>query len=278
MRKFIDTERDILLSINNYKKDNNFQKLWFFRLLADIIPGYYITWNTPTKKYLEEVTLFLKEKNKESIKSQYQKFVDFVLLLDELEKYNLISIRHGGEDASVKNTIFDYNSFELKTINEEKKILDIISQKEVTKNDHFLSHSERLDIVDLIKKYHSATIYPLPLLNDFIENDFRSIEERRYDEQLCRTNLSIIVAALAIIIPLVFEKYCSDNVTTYDAQEIATAIKELKTTELDSITQQFDTLEIKVLAPYTPVVKSDTSKRSVPRSQQSPLKQPIPKN
>ena len=129
-------------------------------------------------------------------------------------------------------------------------VLDIISQKEVTKNDNFLSHSERLDIVDLIKKYHSATIYPLPLLNDFIENDFRSIEERRYDEQLCRTNLSIIVAALAIIIPLVYEKYCSDNVTTYDAQEIATAIKELKTTELDSITQQFDTLEIKVLAPY----------------------------
>lgn len=278
MRKFTDKERDILLSINNHKKENNFKKLWFFRLLAEIIPGYYITWDSPTKKYLEEVTLFLKERNIEIVKSQYKKFVDFVLLLEELEQYNLISIRHGGEEASVKNTIFDYNSFELKTINEEKKIIDIISQKEVTNNDNFLSHSERLDIVDLIKKYHSSTIYPLPLLNDFIENDFRSIEERRYDEQLCRTNLSIIVAAMAIIIPLVYEKCCSDNVTTYDAQEIATAIKELKTTELDSITQQFDTLELKVLAPHTPVVNRDTSVKPAPKPQQEPLKQPLPNN
>ena len=66
--------------------------------------------------------------------------------------------------------------------------------------------------------------------------------------------------------------------TTYDAQEIATAIKELKTTELDSLTQKFDTLEIKVLTPHTPVVKSDTSVKPELKPLQEPLKQPILKN
>lgn len=262
MREFTPKEQDFIKKINSYKNNKTTEKLWFYNLLSEIIPGYCIKWNTPSQKYLEETTLYLKSCNKEFVKDKFYEFVDLLLLIEELEKYKLISIRHGDGVSFANNRIFDYNFFETKKDNNtndksiHKEIVEKSTRKIVEEDNSFSSYTERIDIVDLIKRYHSAIIYPLPLLKNLVDDEFIPIDEKRFNKQLRRTDVSIIIASLAIIIPIIFEKCSSNNITTNDAKEIVSAIKELKTTEVDNPTPQlFDTLEIKVLTPHTPIVK-----------------------
>lgn len=278
MREFTPKEQDFIKKINSYKNNKTTEKLWFYNLLSEIIPGYYIKWNTPSQKYLEETTLYLKSCNKEFVKDKFYEFVDLLLLIEELEKYKLISIRHGDGVSFANNRIFDYNFFETKKDNNTNdksihKIVEKSTRKIVEEDNSFSSYTERIDIVDLIKRYHSAIIYPLPLLNDFSKNDFKDIELRRFESEqhynrenqestkkaLKHSKLGIFISAFAVIVSAfstIFNTCCSDNITTNDAKEIVSAIKDLKTTETDNSTPQlFDTLEIKVLTPHSHVVK-----------------------
>lgn len=275
MREFTPKEQDFIKKINSYKNNKTTEKLWFYNLLSEIIPGYCIKWNTPSQKYLEETTLYLKSCNKEFVKDKFYEFVDLLLLIEELEKYKLISIRHGDGVSFANNRIFDYNFFETKKDNNtndksiHKEIVEKSTRKIVEEDNSFSSYTERIDIVDLIKRYHSAIIYPLPLLKNLVDDEFIPIDEKRFNKQLRRTDVSIIIASLAIIIPIIFEKCSSNNITTNDAKEIVSAIKELKTTETDNPTPQlFDTLEIKVLTPHTPIVK-EKANTSLPQQDTS---------
>lgn len=274
MREFTPKEQDFIKKINSYKNNKTTEKLWFYNLLSEIIPGYCIKWNTPSQKYLEETTLYLKSCNKEFVKDKFYEFVDLLLLIEELEKYKLISIRHGDGVSFANNRIFDYNFFETKKDNNTNdksihKIVEKSTRKIVEEDNSFSSYTERIDIVDLIKRYHSAIIYPLPLLKNLVDDEFIPIDEKRFNKQLRRTDVSIIIASLAIIIPIIFEKCSSNNITTNDAKEIVSAIKELKTTEVDNPTPQlFDTLEIKVLTPHTPIVK-EKANTSLPQQDTS---------
>lgn len=280
MRKFTPKEKEFLKKIVEFKGNSNLQELQLMRLLRKQLETLAISWELEHKCSIQIYAQFKNPTDEQwrDIQKKYFEIADYIYLIEELFEYKLIKLQEVSfENHTQENyrVLYDRDKYRVEG--------DSIFEKSNENNCLYAlgdihKHKVNVTFARDLEKYANSIIYPLPLLNDFIKNDFRSIEERRYDEQLCRTNLSIIVAALAIIIPLVFEKCCSDNVTTYDAQEIATAIKELKTTEIDSITQQLDTLEIKVLAPHSPVVKSDTSKRSVPGSQQNPLKQPIPKN
>lgn len=280
MRKFTPKEKEFLKKIVEFKGNSNLQELQLMRLLRKQLETLAISWELEPKCSIQIYAQFKNPTDEQwrDIQKKYFEIADYIYLIEELFEYKLIKLQEVSfENHTQENyrVLYDRDKYRVEG--------DSIFEKSNENNCLYSlgdihKHKVNVTFARDLEKYANSIIYPLPLLNDYIKNDFRSIEERRYDEQLCRTNLSIIVAALAIIIPLVFEKCCSDNVTTYDAQEIATAIKELKTTEIDSITQQLDTLEIKVLAPHSPVVKSDTSKRSVPGSQQNPLKQPIPKN
>lgn len=280
MRKFTPKEKEFLKKIVKLKENSNLQELQLMRLLRKQLETLAISWEIEPNCSIQ---IYSQKQNPNTIERKeilkiYFDIADYIYLVEELLEYKLIKLQEVSFDnSSHENWRYLYNR-------DKYEILGDFIFEKANKSNCLYALSDinkqkvNVTFARYLEKYANSIIYPLPLLNDLIENDFLSINERRHEEQLCRTNLSIIVAALAIIIPLVFEKCCSDNVTTYDAQEIATAIKELKTTELDSITQQFDTLEIKVLAPHTPVVNSDTSVMPALKPQQNPLEQPILKN
>lgn len=252
MREFIPKEREIMQKILSYKKENNIKGLWFYRLLAEIAPGYYIKWNSSSQKCFEKVTLSIKTNDVDFVKLKFQEIVDFILFLDELEEYKLISIRHPNDKISYREVVYDYNTYDIETVDgnvipEGARVFEKNTKVLVEGNDEFLHHTERLDIVTLIRKYYSSVIYPLPLLDDLVNNGFISIDERRHNQQICRTNISIWVAAAAIIIPICVDK-CSDNVVSNDVQVITTAIKEQKSISIDKFPDILpDTLNVKVI-------------------------------
>lgn len=41
-----------------------------------------------------------------------------------------------------------------------------------------------IDFVDYLEKYADKIIYPLPLLEDFVANNYKSIEQRYFEKQL----------------------------------------------------------------------------------------------
>lgn len=57
----------------------------------------------------------------------------------------------------------------------------------------------------MLEKYYDKTIYPLPLLEDLVNHEYKSIEERKFDEQMCWTRLSVFVASIAVILTALFE-------------------------------------------------------------------------
>lgn len=103
------------------------------------------------------------------------------------------------------------------------------------------------DIVLLLDNYlDRKIIYPLPLLDDFVKNGYKSIEERRYEEQMCWTRLSVFIAAIAVILTALFEGFNSDiTIDENQLKKIEQVIIGCKTTDSDTIhIKSSDTLKI----------------------------------
>ena len=65
------------------------------------------------------------------------------------------------------STVF-YNTYDIETVDgsvipEGARVFEKNTKVLVEGNDEFSHHTERLDIVTLIRKYYSSVIYPLPL-------------------------------------------------------------------------------------------------------------------
>lgn len=100
--------------------------------------------------------------------------------------------------------------------------------------------------------------------------DFKSIEQRRSDEQNCTAWMGII-AAIGIGIATPFITQCiSEKDEQVKIEQIVNAIKEHNTMSIDSIkTLPADTFNVNIIQPKA---------KPTPKSQQTPSKQPIPKN
>lgn len=49
-------------------------------------------------------------------------------------------------------------------------------------------HKVFVDFVEYLERYANKVIYPLPLLEDFVSNDYKTIEERNFDRQILQNN------------------------------------------------------------------------------------------
>lgn len=57
-----------------------------------------------------------------------------------------------------------------------------------------------IDIVKYLEKYANKIIYPLPLLEDFVENKYKSIEQRNFEKQISKTNCALWVSIIALVV------------------------------------------------------------------------------
>ena len=107
-----------------------------------------------------------------------------------------------------------------------------------------------VDFVNYLEKYANKVIYPLPLLEDLAENEFKSIEQRNFEKQLKKANKhhkeqlkvankSFYVAMLAVVVSTIVPfgvNKCTDPVELNRKQieSLQKAIKESKVSFPDS--------------------------------------------
>lgn len=250
MRVFTRPERDFLNTMLNNKKNGEYRNLHFSNLLYDVLDSLAILiYNTDKKKYIALYSTIEMNSNDDSewlnVIDKFNKILDFIYFIEELEKYNLIKLQiNTWEDNPEMATSllydrslygYDINGFFNKETKERLKIVHNPKKKSV------------YCYTDLLDKYVDKVIYPTPLLEDLANNKYQSIEERRFQKQLCRTNLSVIIAAIAVIAPFVYNIFFDDSPNHSDMKYIESAILQNKTITIDSIaSHHIDTINVNI--------------------------------
>lgn len=119
-------------------------------------------------------------------------------------------------------------------------------------------------IEEYIKENYYSQIIPTTTLIDIAENEFRTVEQRRFEKQLivanetlaetkktlAKTNQSFIVALVTVLVSIVFGFYQSCSQQEIDSEQINTiisAIKEQKSISIDKFPDIIpDTLNVRV--------------------------------
>ncbi len=288
MREFTPKEQDFLKQILFLKEGGNLHELQLMRLLRKQLDTLAIKWELEPKCSIQIYAQFENPTIQQwkDIQKKYFEIADYIYLIEELFEYKLIKL----QEVSFENPIQE----NYRVLYDRDKYLiegDSIIEKSNDNNCLYAlsdigKHKVNVTFARDLEKYANSIIYPLPLLHDLINHDFKDLERIQLEENrtnnrktlintyrsLRQTRCSIIISAFAVIVSAfstIFNTCCSNNITTNDAKEIVSAIKELKTTEVDNPTPQlFDTLEIKVLTPHTPIVK-EKANTSLPQQDTS---------
>lgn len=275
MRQLAETERLLVEKIVQLKQAARLEELQVARLLRKELEYFALRWVLEPKKTL----LFYSIQNKTDwnvLRKNYFQVADFLYLIEELEKDRFVKIQ----------TL----SFEVET-DEERVLYDRGKYRYNSSNDTFwgikgdvqylvpinAEHKVYIDFVSYLERYANKVIYPLPLLEDFVANNYKSIEQRNFEKQIeeserhhqaqmkvsadqhekqiSKTNYSLVIAAIALItsatMPFLVNR-CTPPTEIDNAQlkAIEQAIINSKTAWPNAINiQSSDTLSIKNILP-----------------------------
>ena len=275
MRRLAETERLLVEKIVQLKQAARLEELQVARLLRKELECFALRWVLEPKKTL----LFYSIQNKTDwnvLRKNYFQVADFLYLIEELEKDRFVKIQ----------TL----SFEVET-DEERVLYDRGKYRYNSSNDTFwgikgdvqylvpinAEHKVYIDFVSYLERYANKVIYPLPLLEDFVANNYKSIEQRNFEKQIeeserhhqaqmkvsadqhekqiSKTNYSLVIAAIALItsatMPFLVNR-CTPPTEIDNAQlkAIEQAIINSKTAWPNAINiQSSDTLSIKNILP-----------------------------
>lgn len=275
MRQLAETERLLVEKIVQLKQAARLEELQVARLLRKELECFALRWVLEPKKTL----LIYSIQNKTDwnvLRKNYFQVADFLYLIEELEKDRFVKIQ----------TL----SFEVET-DEERVLYDRGKYRYNSSNDTFwgikgdvqylvpinAEHKVYIDFVSYLERYANKVIYPLPLLEDFVANNYKSIEQRNFEKQIeeserhhqaqmkvsadqhekqiSKTNYSLVIAAIALItsatMPFLVNR-CTPPTEIDNAQlkAIEQAIINSKTAWPNAINiQSSDTLSIKNILP-----------------------------
>ena len=275
MRQLAETERLLVEKIVQLKQAARLEELQVARLLRKELECFALRWVLEPKKTL----LFYSIQNKTDwnvLRKNYFQVADFLYLIEELEKDRFVKIQ----------TL----SFEVET-DEERVLYDRGKYRYNSSNDTFwgikgdvqylvpinAEHKVYIDFVSYLERYANKVIYPLPLLEDFVANNYKSIEQRNFEKQIeeserhhqaqmkvsadqhekqiSKTNYSLVIAAIALItsatMPFLVNR-CTPPTEIDNAQlkAIEQTIINSKTAWPNAINiQSSDTLSIKNILP-----------------------------
>lgn len=158
-----------------------------------------------------------------------QNFIQCLVILDKLEKDNLIFVEKGFTNDECRNYI-GVNSSIIPCNEIENKIHNEIEQKYSFQKGEYCYHengitykfnlccTRQTNSYELIKKYVNTIVYPTPELIEFVENGFKTPEQVRFEEQLIKervhhnrtikwTKLTLITAFLNPLFVWILDKY-----------------------------------------------------------------------
>ena len=108
-------------------------------------------------------------------------------------------------------------------------------------------------VYETLSRYHNCRIIPSAQLIDVRNKNFKTIEQRRFEKQTRLTWISILVAlAIGILSPFISHYISNRNESITPASTVDTVPVIKPVDSIQAIPAiQFDTLDIKVLAPRT---------------------------
>lgn len=253
MRQLTSSEQQLVKKIVQLKQSARLEELQVARLLRKELECFALRWTSEPQKALFFYSLqgtSITDVNWDNLRKNYFKIADFLYFIEELEQEHFIRIQ----------TL----SFDLKT-DEERVLYDRKKYKYKPSDDTFwgvenditylvpinAEHKVYVDFVDYLEKYANKVIYPLPLLDDLVTNNYKSIEQRNFEKQIDKTNSSLKIAFAALIIsaiiPFLVDQCAPPNkMDNAQLKTIEQAIISNKTTWPNTINIQLsDTLRIK---------------------------------
>lgn len=265
MRELTPKEQELLRQIVTLKKEGKLSYLQAGKFLKKELSCFALKWQTKPNVQLTIYVAPEEDAAKSEVHKSYFDVSDFVYFIKELHINNFIELQtlqsknkeENIDDDSMMlydRDIYEYNKdtdeFWTKETETEfmgkkckMKALAYIKNKSVV----------YLDIVQNLNKYANAIIYPLPRLIDYVEHDFKTIEQRRFEKQTLLTWISILVAlAIGILSPFISHYISNRNESITPASTVDTVSVIKPVDSIQAIPAiQFDTLDIKVLAPRT---------------------------
>lgn len=233
MRSLTDKEKSIVNNLLTLKQNHDLIGLQTATILRKISRNFLvIKWCTKDRHSLSiyydanDADTKVNERNKQEALNRYFEICDYLYFIRELEENKMVAMqtvfsKEPDKDTKIlydkkyftyeeKEDKFSLNSKINSNITEELKSLTAL---------HCSSQNIYTDIVLLLDNYlDRKIIYPLPLLDDFVKNGYKYIEQRQYEEQMCWTRLSVFIAAIAVIFTALFEGFNSS--TSIDEKQL----------------------------------------------------------
>ena len=265
MRELTPKEQELLRQIVTLKKEGKLSYLQAGKFLKKELSCFALKWQTKPNVQLTIYVAPEEDAAKSEVHKSYFDVSDFVYFIKELHINNFIELQTLQSKNKEENIDDDRMMLYDRDIYEYNKDTDEFWTKET--GTEFMGKKCKmkalayiknksvvyLDIVQNLNKYANAIIYPLPRLIDYVEHDFKTIEQRRFEKQTLLTWISILVAlAIGILSPFISHYISNRNESITPASTVDTVSVIKPVDSIQAIPAiQFDTLDIKVLAPRT---------------------------
>lgn len=184
MRQFTQKEKEIIERIVTFKRVSRLEELQVARLLRKELVCFAVKWSVRPKKELSFYSFqgdVGEGANWELLRKSYFQVSDFLYLVEELEGVGFIKIQTLNFEIEKEEDriLYDRGRFSYDSDR------DTFSSKE---GEYLLpidaKHKVYIDFVDYLEKYANKVIYPLPLLEDWVDNEYKTLEERNFEKQI----------------------------------------------------------------------------------------------
>ncbi len=275
MRKFTDKENKWIKEFVELKEKglSHVQELQVAKILRTKFSFFALKWTYGEKP---QISLYNRMEDKDKAEKQYYDICDFIYFIKELESLGFIAIQkfYSEKEDVGYNVLYDRDKY----IYDEKN--DKFRPTECTDLSSFISGDSsgnefpmenmgngvyglfqigqtqniNLDFAYDLQKYGLGIIYPLPLAVDYVNNNFKTLEERHHDEEMkvaldsaeesrkaAKTaSYSFIVAIISLIVSIVVsiiqictsQKIEPDQITTIEKTIKGNRIEEPLTVEI----------------------------------------------
>lgn len=268
MREFTIKEKYIVKGLFDRKNESNLAELRTTKLLRNHLDCFALRWELAPRKFIK---IYMKQEDAKDIaklNKQYFKICDFLYFIDELEANHYIKLQtiSFAKDTFklLRQALYDTSKYQYglpKDIEHSGNLDCFYEIADNRKRLYAVEHIEQnayTDCVDLLNKYYDKIIYPLPLLEDLVKHEYKSIEQRNFEKQIEENDLhhkeqmryarnSFYVALLAVVvsaaIPLFIEK-CAEPIETKKSQ-----LKSLEQSIIQSKIILSDTVNVQLCQP-----------------------------
>lgn len=197
MRELTTNEKQIISTLLCNKESGKIEELQVMRLLRENLKSMAIGWELNPKPVVS--IYYNDDSDKSKIDRDYFELCDFIYFIDELVENKYVAIQHSSTlNDNEKRLLYNKDLYkyskELNTFcyrNDESQKVFVASPKLIT--------NKYLDFAQKLELYANGIVYPLPLLKDFYDNEFLSVEQRRYKKQFRQTRRSVVIAALSTL-------------------------------------------------------------------------------